>query len=501
MALELGSNSSEFARNRGPKLVFYEGRFKKGLRQWGRAIGPEPGAHLGLGTSMPYKFRLMLQEDLENSRSVYETLHFCPQQNFERIQEVRKALDCWLDTENTMWHQCTKQMWITNGDRNTAFFHRKASNRKQKNFIEGLTDEHGRWQTDDHSMEQITLGYFSNIFHSNGPTDTLAVVAAIKLVVTDSMNRFLCQPFQADEVHRALKQMHPKKSADPDVKNPTKITQYRPISLSNVISRLASKVIANRLKRFLPKIISEHQSAFMDDRLITDNVLVAFETMQYLNQKRNGKIEEIALKLDMSKAFDRVEWAAFGISCIRWILIKNGLNGKPHGHIIPSQGLRQGEPISPFLFLFCAEGLSSLLQQATTIGLLKGVAACPLGPQISLLFFADDSRSKKNIFRALKERLDNKLSRWKEKLLSQARNEILIKAMAQAIPTYTMSVFKLSDTLCDEMTSMVRSFWWGQTNGRNKMPWLSWDKVCVPKSDGDLGFQNLKAFNLALLSK
>ena len=73
--------------------------------------------------------------------------------------------------------------------------------------------------------------------------------------------------------------------------------------------------------------------------------------------------------------------------------------------------------------------------------------------------------------------------------------------MAQAIPAYTMSVFKLPDTLCDEMTSMVRSFWWSQTNGRNKMAWLSWDKVCVPKSDGGLGFQNLKAFNLALLAK
>ena len=93
----------------------------------------------------------------------------------------------------------------------------------------------------------------------------------------------------------------------PKVKNPTKITQYRPINLNNVISRLASKVIANRLKRFLPKIVSEHQSAFMVDRLITDNVLVAFETMHYLNQKRNGKIGEIALKLNISKAFDKVE--------------------------------------------------------------------------------------------------------------------------------------------------------------------------------------------------
>ena len=115
----------------------------------------------------------------------------------------------------------------------------------------------------------------------------------------------------------------------------------------------------------------------------------------------------MALKLDMSKAFDRVEWG-----CLRDIMLKMGfdnkwvnlmmqcvttvtysirLNGKPRGHIIPSRGLRQGDPISPFLFLFCAEGLSSLLKQATSTGSLKGVAACPHGPQISHLFFADDS--------------------------------------------------------------------------------------------------------------
>ena len=91
--------------------------------------------------------------------------------------------------------------WITDGDQNTSFFHQKAYICKQKNFIEGLIDEHGRWQTNDYSMEQITLGYFSDIFHSNGPTDTLAVVAAIKPVVIDSMNRFLCQTFQANKVH------------------------------------------------------------------------------------------------------------------------------------------------------------------------------------------------------------------------------------------------------------------------------------------------------------
>ena len=182
------------------------------------------------------------------------------------------------------------------------------------------------------------------------------------------MNRFLCQPFQADKVHRALKQMHLKKSPEPDdmpplfyqhfwslsgkcvtkavldflnlgiippkfnethiilipkIKNLTKITQYRPICLSNVISKLASKVIANRLKCFLSKIISEHQSVFMSERLITNNILVAFKTMHYLNQKRTGKNGEIALKLDMSKAFDRVEWGF-----LRDVMIKMGFDGR-----------------------------------------------------------------------------------------------------------------------------------------------------------------------------
>ena len=97
-------------------------------------------------------------------------------------------------------------------------------------------------------------------------------------------------------------------------------------------------------------------------------------------------------------------------------------------------------------------------------------------------------RSKKHTFRALKEKLDNKLSGWKEKPIFQASKEVLIKAVAQALPTYTMSVFKLPDSLCDELTRMILRFWWGQKDGKNKMAWLSWEKMCTPKEKGELGF-------------
>ena len=94
----------------------------------------------------------------------------------------------------------------------------------------------------------------------------------------------------------------------PKIKSPKKITEYRPISLSNVVSRIASKVLANRLKVVLPTTISENQSAFMANGHIIDNILVAFEVMNHISQKRGGLVGEMALKLDMSKAYDRVEW-------------------------------------------------------------------------------------------------------------------------------------------------------------------------------------------------
>ena len=92
------------------------------------------------------------------------------------------------------------------------------------------------------------------------------------------------------------------------IKHPKKVSDFRPISLCNVVYKLISKVVVNRLKKILAKAILESQSAFLSRRLITDNVLVAFETLHYLKRKTQGKVRQMALKLDMSKAYDRVKW-------------------------------------------------------------------------------------------------------------------------------------------------------------------------------------------------
>ena len=193
----------------------------------------------------------------------------------------------------------------------------------------------------------------------------------------------------------------------PKVKSPTKVSEYRPISLSNVVYKLASKVLANRLKTFLPSLITENQSAFLSQRLITDNVLVAFEIMNSISQRRSGKTGSMALKLDMSKAFDRVEWSSLEqimrkmgfhskwitmvMNCVTSVTCSIRINGVPHGRITPSRGLRQGDPLSPYLFLLCAESLLALIHNAIRISSLRGLQVCKWSPHITHLFFADDS--------------------------------------------------------------------------------------------------------------
>jgi hypothetical protein len=193
----------------------------------------------------------------------------------------------------------------------------------------------------------------------------------------------------------------------PKVKVPEKVTQLRPISLCNVVYKVISKMIATRLKGLLPEIISPTQSAFVPGWLITDNILVAYECFHAIKKRTQGKIGFCVVKLDMHKAYDRVEWGfmekilikmGFDLSwvqlimtCVRSVRYRVRVNSYKSEIFIPSRGLRQGDPLSPYLFLFCAEGLTGLRAQAEEREELIGVKVCHEAPAISNLLFPDDS--------------------------------------------------------------------------------------------------------------
>jgi hypothetical protein len=193
----------------------------------------------------------------------------------------------------------------------------------------------------------------------------------------------------------------------PKVKNPESMKDLRPISLCNVLYKLISKVLANRLKIILPEIIAPNQSAFIPGRLITDNILLAYEVTHHMKNKRKGKTGLAALKLDMSKAYDRVEWLfleqmmrkmgfqerwiALIMKCYSTVKYRFKFNGTLTEEVIPRRGLRQGDPISPYLFLICGEEFSCLLNAADVDGWLEGIKVAPNAPSFNHLLFADDS--------------------------------------------------------------------------------------------------------------
>ncbi|KAK3200122.1 hypothetical protein Dsin_023537 [Dipteronia sinensis] len=220
------------------------------------------------------------------------------------------------------------------------------------------TEEGGTWRDSKDDLETIVGQYFSVLFSSNHPTklDMGKVFEGIRPKLDNTISRFLDSTFTGEEVRRAVFDMYPTKvpgsdglpaiffqkywdsiglsvvetclcvlnegasvkemnntviSLIPKIKNPIRISDYRPISLCNVIYKIIvvddiAKAITNRFRHALGGIISETQCAFIPGRLISDNTIVGFECLHRLKRRKRKKVS-MAIKLDMSKAYDRVE--------------------------------------------------------------------------------------------------------------------------------------------------------------------------------------------------
>ncbi|KAM6549548.1 hypothetical protein CsatB_021224 [Cannabis sativa] len=553
----------------------------------------------------------------------------------QRYSEVKKNLFLVLDQREAFWKQRAKQLWLKEGDHNSSYFHKMASSRKRHNQIQKLKNDNGEWVNWDNGLPTVVTNYFNGLFHASGSA-CQEIVDSVDTRVSSFANIELQQHISEEEVKKAVFQMHPDKSPGPDgmtpafyqkcwsivgrdvvetvrsffrsgdfeqncgdanivlipkTKNPSDMTQLRPIALCNVLYKIITKVMVNRMKPFMDEIITENQSAFIPGRLISDNILVSFEVLHYLKRKRKGKEGFMALKLDMSKAYDRIEWP-FLESMLRklgfvdwWVrlLLKCVSSARytvVHGNhemgpILPSRGIRQGDPLSPYLFILCAEGLSAILRKFESRGLIHGCKVANGAPRITHMLFADDSylyckattveatriqevlskfeaasgqkvnlskssiffssntdsatqhnisnqlgmniadekslylglpstmsRNKSAVLGFLKERVRKRIQGWESKFLSRAGKEVLIKTVAQSLPSYAMSVFLLPLEITRDMEKVMTKFWWQSSNKNGKgIHWLSWDRLCTHKDKGGMGFRHLRDFNLAMLGK
>ena len=280
------------------------------------------------------------------------------------VVQLRRELNVLLDKESKMWRQRARTQWVAKGDKNTRYFQKVATQRKRKFFIKGINDGEGVWQRDDEVVSATFVEFYTRLFTQSHSHDLDRVLEGVKRIVTADMNVELVKPYCMEEVDIAIKQMAPLKAPRPNgmppffyqsfwqhiglevteavlsclnsgtllksinhtfinlipkVSNLENVSKFRPISLCNVIYKIISKVIANRLKPFLNSIVSEAQSAFIANRLITDNILIVFESLHYMKTQSSGREGFMTLKLDMSKAYDRVEW-----SFLEKIMLKMG---------------------------------------------------------------------------------------------------------------------------------------------------------------------------------
>jgi hypothetical protein len=157
----------------------------------------------------------------------------------------------------------------------------------------------------------------------------------------------------------------------------------------------------------LGEVISENQSDFVPTRLITDNALLAFECLHYIEHGAKANNSFFAYKLDLSKAYDHVDcvfledvmhkmgfarqWVRWIMLCVTMVKYSVKFNGALLESFTPTRGLRQGNRLSPFLFLFVADGLSELLREEVEAGGISPLKVCRNAPGISHLLFADDT--------------------------------------------------------------------------------------------------------------
>jgi ribonuclease HI/exonuclease III len=353
--------------------------------------------------------------------------------------------------EENYWRQKSRSLWLQEGDRNTAYFHKQAEARKHYKAVTEVQVQ-DKIIADPDGIKQAAYDTFEKLY--TAPKDVELDQQAYPLtlipkLINVDINSKLTSEITQQEIKEALDQMNPDKAPGPDgftarfyqhcweiikkdlskmiqksqkvsklggstnssflalipkEKGAISFNRFRPISLCNTSYKIIAKVIANRLKTALPLIVPENQGGFVQGRHIADNIILVQEAIHSsVLRKEKGMV----IKLDLANAFDRVRHAflfevmnkfGFDLHFISWIKACIGspwiaplVNGKVSGFFKASRGLRQGCPLSPLLYALQASALSYQLENAQINKDLMGLSITQGVKDINHAQFADDT--------------------------------------------------------------------------------------------------------------
>ncbi|RVW86011.1 Transposon TX1 uncharacterized 149 kDa protein [Vitis vinifera] len=380
--------------------------------------------------------------------------------------------------EEIHWRQKGRVKWVKEGDCNSKFFHKVANGRRNRKFIKVLENESGLVLNNSERIIEEILLYFEK-FNASPTGESWSVEGLDWSPISEKSASRLDSPFTEEGISKAIFQLDRDKAPGPDgftitvfqdcwdvikedlvrvfaefhrsgiINQSTntsfivllpkksltkKISDFRPISLITSLYKIIAKVLSGRLRGVLHETIHSTQGAFVQGRQILDMVLIANEIV---DEKRRSEEEGVVFKIDFEKAYDHVSWDFLdhvlekkGFSP-RWRKLMSGclsmvsyvvlVNRNTKEWVKAFRGLRQDDPLSPFLFTFVADVLSRMLLRAEERNLLEGFRVGRTKTRVSHLQFADDtiffSNTREEELQILKslllaKLLDCKASSW-----------------------------------------------------------------------------------------
>nr|GFA56562.1 hypothetical protein [Tanacetum cinerariifolium] len=391
----------------------------------------------------------------------------------EKVKRLRHDLDedALLDEERFL-KQKAKVKWLNSSDANSAYFHKVVKSHASKNRIDSdaLLDEE-RFLKQKAKVEWLNSGDANSAYFHKEAWDIIAQN------VCNAVKGFFVNGVLLKELNHTIIALISK------VTTPLKINDYRLISCCNVLFKCISKIISNRIKDSLMDLVSLNQFAFVPGRRISDNIMLTQELMHNYHLDRGPP--RCASKVDIQKAYDIVDWVflkdvlvGFGFHprMIGWIMecvsstsFSISINGYLHGYFKGKRGLRQGDPMSPYLFTLVMEVLTLMLHRRYSSfeeGMLPvKYLGVPLVP--SRLLFHDCTE--------LVEKVKSRINDWKNKSLSFVGRAQIIRSLLASMHVYWASAFILPSRLMLDLEKLMRGFLWCQGDMRKGKAKISWE--------------------------